>query len=69
MDDPTPPDTDMKVACAKVFISWLCVLASMKLADWTLLVGLISGVMAAIFTGLQIFVLWRDKIRKHRYED
>lgn len=67
MDQPTP-EHDVKTAVAKVCFSWLCVLASLKLADWALVAGIFSALMAGLYTLLQIYVLWRDKLR-NRHED
>ena len=43
---------------------WLIVgwLASVTLADVQLVVSIISGVGVLIYTAMQAYVLWRDKI-------
>ncbi len=39
---------------------------SFTLAQWSVLAGIVVAVLTIIYTGLNIYVLWRDKIIKYR---
>lgn len=68
IDDPTP-DHDVKTSLLKIGSTWACVVAGWKLTDVTAALGLVSVLLAITYTVLNLYVLWRDKLRKDRHED
>jgi len=40
-------------------------LGNLTLAEWQTLIALIGGVLFIAYTGMQAFVFWRDKVRRH----
>lgn len=57
---------DTSVGVAKILLAWIIALGSITLAQTAVIVGIVSGLLAIIFTALQIYILWRDKIVKYR---
>ena len=46
-------------------LGWLTAwFLSIKLADIQLVVAIFSGCLVAVYTGLNTYVLWRDKVRR-----
>lgn len=50
----------------KILLSWVGTLGTIGLAQWHVVVGILVGLAVLIFTCLQIYVLWRDKIVRWR---
>lgn len=50
----------------KILASWLgaiiTAVGAVTLNQWALIVAIIGGILAAMYTVLQMYVLWRDKI-------
>lgn len=56
------------MAIVKIVSTWVCVIAGLRLQDVTAVLGLISVLLAITYTSLNLYVLWRDKIRSKRHE-
>lgn len=50
----------------KIFASWAGVLGAVTLQQWGAIVGIVAGLLAAGYTALQFYILWRDKIVNYR---
>ncbi|MGD9674506.1 MAG: hypothetical protein AB7U98_13620 [Candidatus Nitrosocosmicus sp.] len=69
MNEPDHHTTVMG-AVTKIILAWIGFLGSVKLTEWAAVVGILSGLAAFVFTALQIYVLWRDKLTtKERRHD
>lgn len=53
-------------AYIKILLSWILALGSLTLGQWALIAGIVASILASIFTILQIYVLWRDKVIRRR---
>lgn len=68
MIDDHSPVHDVKTAVVKIVTTWACVVGGLKLADVTAMLGLLSVLLAITYTSLNLYVLWRDKLRR-KHED
>lgn len=59
-------DHPAAVGWLKIVISWAAYLSAISLTQWQALVAIFGGLVVIVFTSLQIYVLWRDKIVKYR---
>lgn len=50
----------------KILVAWVLALGSLTLGQWALIAGIVASVLASLFTILQIYVLWRDKIIRRK---
>ncbi len=51
-------------------IAWVFAwLASIKLADVQLVVSIVGGLAVLMYTALNTYVLWRDKVRRKSQEE
>jgi uncharacterized membrane protein len=61
-------DTDRHDAAVaawwRIAWAWVAALGGLSIAQWTQLIGFLSMIAALTFTCLQIYVLWRDKLRE-----
>lgn len=53
-------------AVAYIFSVWMSWMTSMTLAQFSLIVGAITAVLSMIFTGIMVYVTWRDRIVNYR---
>lgn len=69
IDENTTFMADVKMAIVKIMSTWVCVIAGLRLQDVTAVLGLVSVLLAITYTSLNLYVLWRDKLRSKRHED
>lgn len=55
-------DHETRMSAFKVVVAWLLTIVS------AVTLQQIAAFLAIVFTGLQIYVTWRDKIRRRRKE-
>jgi hypothetical protein len=49
----------------KWFLMLLGYIGSLTLAEWQLIVAILGGLSFVVYTCMQAFVFWRDKVRRH----
>lgn len=59
-------DHETRNAWAKIVFVWLAGIGSLTAQQWAVIAGLISTILVAVYTAMQIYVLWRDKIIRYR---
>lgn len=59
-------DHETRNAWAKIAFVWLAGIGSLTAQQWAVIAGLVSTILVAVYTAMQIYVLWRDKIVKYR---
>ena len=57
---------ETKVAATKLAAVWSGAFVGWSLSDWAALVAIITSLLAGVYTVLQVYVLWRDKIRGNK---
>lgn len=50
----------------KVVLAWIGALGTVSAAQWQAVIGILVGLVTLIYTGSQLYVLWRDKIIRYR---
>ena len=60
------PDDTVSEVVARIVLVVLAWVGSIKLADIQAVVAILSGLGVLGYTGMQAYVLWRDKIRGRR---
>lgn len=53
-------------AILRIIFAWAGFIGSLSLAQWQAMVAIFGGLAVIVFTTMQIYVLWRDKIVKYR---
>lgn len=59
-------DHEKRNAITNIVFVWLASIGSLTVQQWAVTAGLISTILVAVYTAMQIYVLWRDKIIRYR---
>lgn len=59
-------DHPVMYAALKIVLAWGAYVGSITLSEWQAIVGIVGGLTVIAFTALQLYILWRDKIVRHR---
>lgn len=60
------PNLPEPTSATATTITWIGLLGTITLAQWSLIAGLVVAVLTAIYTCLNIYIAWRDKIARYR---
>lgn len=59
-------DHSVLSAMIRIVLAWAGFIGSLSLAQWQAMVAIVGGLAVLIFTTMQIYILWRDKIVRYR---